>query len=139
MISAVYLFGSRAVGDARPDSDYDLLVDVEDGISYLDLFAFQDALEDVLGCGVDIVTSRSLGSGDPFSERILSQKVLLWSRRSRHPTGDEVSEPSFSSAASLSISSNLVCMTLRSTDSKLLVYSAANIIEMHSSGTMKVR
>lgn len=139
MISAVYLFGSRAVGDARPDSDYDLLVDVEDGISYLGLFAFQDALEDVLGRGVDIVTSRSLGSGDPFSERILSQKVLLWSRRSRHPTGDEVSELSFSSTASLSISSNLVCMTLRSTDSKLLVYSAANIIEMHSSGTMNVR
>ncbi len=27
---AVYLFGSRARGDARPDSDYDLLVIVSD-------------------------------------------------------------------------------------------------------------
>lgn len=138
-VSTVYLFGSRAAGDPGPDSDDDLLVDVDDGISYSDLFAVQDALEDILGRSVDIVTTGGLRTGDPFSERVPSRKVLLWSRRSHHLTGDAASEPSFSSAASLSISSNLVCMTLRSTDSKLFVYSAANMIEMHSRGTMNVR
>lgn len=77
-ISAVYLIGSRAAGDARRTSDYDFLLDVQDGFSYMDMFAFQDALEDALGRDVDAVTSRSLKAGEPFTERVLSQKVLVY-------------------------------------------------------------
>lgn len=54
------LFGSLARGEAGPDSDVDLLVDLPvpyDGMRYLTLLL---ALEDLLGCRVDLVTSDSL-------------------------------------------------------------------------------
>jgi hypothetical protein len=51
------LFGSRAAGDARPDSDYDLLYKLEPGAflsltGYLDL---KEEIERVLGLPVDLV------------------------------------------------------------------------------------
>ena len=54
------LFGSEARGDARPDSDIDLLVDMEDGRSLLDLIGLGQDLEDLLGRHVDVVTASSL-------------------------------------------------------------------------------
>jgi predicted nucleotidyltransferase len=54
------LFGSEARGDARPDSDIDLLVDMEDGRSLLDLIGLSQDLEDLLGRHVDVVTASSL-------------------------------------------------------------------------------
>jgi hypothetical protein len=54
------LFGSVARGTAGPDSDVDLIIELPtpyDGMHYLRLLP---ALEDLLGCRVDLVTPDSL-------------------------------------------------------------------------------
>jgi predicted nucleotidyltransferase len=56
----VRVFGSLAQGRARPDSDLDLLVDLEPGLSLLDLVARKQDLEDLLSRPVDIVTEAAV-------------------------------------------------------------------------------
>ncbi len=56
----VRVFGSVARGDARPDSDIDLLVNLEKGRSLLDLARLLRELQDLLGCNVDLVTEAGL-------------------------------------------------------------------------------
>lgn len=55
---SVRLFGSVARGDERPDSDIDLLVELEPGRSLLDLIGLENDLADALGRKVDAVTLR---------------------------------------------------------------------------------
>ena len=50
----IRIFGSYARGDDRPDSDIDILIDLEEGRSLLDLIAIQQDLEDLLGRKVDV-------------------------------------------------------------------------------------
>lgn len=60
-VSFAGVFGSRARGDNRPDSDLDLLVRFErDDKSLLDLVHIQNLISDELGCNVDLVTEESL-------------------------------------------------------------------------------
>ena len=47
-IRAMYLFGSRATGTARPDSDYDILLVVSDGFSLQDKDALYDQVMETL-------------------------------------------------------------------------------------------
>ena len=55
------VFGSVARGEAGPESDLDLLVEMEPGRSLLDHIALiQDLEEEVLGCRVDVVTEAGL-------------------------------------------------------------------------------
>lgn len=57
---SVRVFGSRARGDAGPESDLDLLVTLEPGRGLLDLVAIKQDLEDLLRFPVDVVTEASL-------------------------------------------------------------------------------
>lgn len=52
--SNVRVYGSVARGDARPDSDIDLLVNFQDGRSLLDEVELQQELTALLGWTVDI-------------------------------------------------------------------------------------
>lgn len=71
----VCVFGSRARGESREDSDLDLLVDLEEGRSLLDLIGIEQDLEDLLGRPVDVVTRRELS---PYlRERVLAEAVPL--------------------------------------------------------------
>ncbi len=72
---SVQVFGSLARGEARPDSDIDLLVKLDPGRSLLDLIAIKQDLEDLLGCNVDVVTEAAIS---PYiRDRVLKEAVSL--------------------------------------------------------------
>jgi uncharacterized protein len=56
----VRVFGSVARGEAGPESDLDLLVDMDPGRSLFDLGGFLVDVEEALGCHVDVVTEKGL-------------------------------------------------------------------------------
>ncbi len=56
----VRVFGSVARGDARSDSDVDILVDMEPGRSLFDLGGLLYDLQTLLGVDVDVVTEKGL-------------------------------------------------------------------------------
>jgi hypothetical protein len=61
-VTRLGLFGSRARGDHRPDSDVDLTVDVPDDLrfSILDLIGVQHLVGDTLGLDVQATMRRSV-------------------------------------------------------------------------------
>lgn len=61
-VSQVRLFGSVVRGEERPDSDIDLLIDLDEDRGFGDYLAFIDELEALLGRRVDVVINRSLSS-----------------------------------------------------------------------------
>jgi uncharacterized protein len=67
----VRVFGSVARGDARPDSDVDLLVEMEAGRSLLDLGGLLMDLQALLGREVDVVTDKGLR--DRIRTRVLQE------------------------------------------------------------------
>lgn len=71
----VRIFGSVARGDARPDSDIDILIDLEPDRSLLDRIGLKYDLEDLLGCKVDVVTEKALHTY--IREKVLKQAVTL--------------------------------------------------------------
>lgn len=58
-VKKISLFGSRARGDNRTDSDYDFLISKGKVSSMLSYLAFVNDLEDALGTHVDVVTDTS--------------------------------------------------------------------------------
>lgn len=58
--SNVRVFGSVARGDHRADSDVDLLVDLEPGVTFLGLNRLRRELSELLGVPVDVVSSAAL-------------------------------------------------------------------------------
>lgn len=58
--TSVSVFGSRARGDARPDSDLDLLIEIAPGTTLFDLGRMHGELNDLLDIAVDVVTVGSL-------------------------------------------------------------------------------
>jgi len=71
----VRVFGSTVRGDARPDSDIDILVEVERGRTLLDVIALEQDLEELLGRSVEVLTDAGLS---PYlQQRILIEAVAL--------------------------------------------------------------
>ena len=60
----VSLFGSAARGDDNPESDFDFLVEFEQGSSLFDLMDLQEALQSLLGARVDVVSAGGLKDRD---------------------------------------------------------------------------
>jgi predicted nucleotidyltransferase len=74
-IQRVRLFGSVAREQSSADSDLDVLVKFERGRSLLDLIGFEQDLEELLGCRVDVVSE---GGISPYLEAdILREAVPL--------------------------------------------------------------
>jgi len=69
------VIGSVARGEARPDSDLDLLVDLDKGRSLLDHAALVIELETLLGCKVDVATEQGLRPR--VRDRVLAEAVPL--------------------------------------------------------------
>jgi predicted nucleotidyltransferase len=71
----VRVFGSLARGEARTDSDIDILVKLDPGRSLLDIIAIKQDLEDLVGYEVDVVAE---GAISPFiREEVLREAVSL--------------------------------------------------------------
>ena len=70
----VRVFGSVGRGQARTDSDVDLLADMEPGRTVLDLSELIPDLREALGRDVDVLEIRR---PSPAAERILREAVPL--------------------------------------------------------------
>ena len=74
-VQDIRVFGSVARGQSSADSDLDILVKLKPGYSLLDLIAIKQDLEDLLGCGVDVVTEAAIS---PYiREEVLKEAVSL--------------------------------------------------------------
>ena len=71
----VRIFGSVARGEAGPDSDLDVLVDMEPGRSLFDMGGLLTDLQELLGCPVDVVTEKGLR--ERIRDRVLKEAVPL--------------------------------------------------------------
>jgi uncharacterized protein len=71
----IRVFGSRARGDFRSDSDLDLLIKVSQGMSLLDVIGMERELEDLLGIEVEVVTER--GHHPMLRDEILAEARAL--------------------------------------------------------------
>ena len=58
-VERMYLFGSRARGDNRPDSDYDFLISIGKLDSLWKFAGFWGDLEDAFHSSVDVVTDET--------------------------------------------------------------------------------
>jgi predicted nucleotidyltransferase len=67
-VSDIRVFGSVASGNAKANSDVDFLVTANPGTSLLKLAGFQNNLEDLLHCKVDVVTD-----GKRFASAVFEQ------------------------------------------------------------------
>lgn len=77
-VASMTLFGSRARGDHRSDSDVDLMIDLEPGKSFslLDLAGLAQTIEADIGLSANIFLRRSL---DPdFLEATLGDEVKVF-------------------------------------------------------------
>jgi len=71
----VRVFGSHARGDSGPESDLDLIIELEPDRSLLDLIAIKLEIEDLVHRKVDVVTEAALS---PYlREEILQETVAL--------------------------------------------------------------
>lgn len=75
------LFGSRAKGNARPDSDYDFLVEFDptQRVGYFKFFDIERNIQNYLGLPVDIITTK--GTNKRLHAEIDQTKVVLYDER----------------------------------------------------------
>jgi predicted nucleotidyltransferase len=71
----VRIFGSAARGEVGPDSDVDILVDLEPGCNLFDYSGLKQDLEDLLGRKVDVVAEEGLH--ELIRDRVLEQAIPL--------------------------------------------------------------
>jgi predicted nucleotidyltransferase len=71
----VRVFGSMARGDDHENSDVDFLVDVEPGRTLLDVIAFEQDVQQLLGRNVEVLTDGGLSAY--LQQRILAEAASL--------------------------------------------------------------
>ena len=73
--SNIRIFGSVARGEARPDSDYDFIIELEPGRSAFEIGGLLMDLQDLLGAKVDIVTDKGLNKH--IREKVLKEAIAV--------------------------------------------------------------
>lgn len=80
-IARAYLFGSQARQEAGADSDVDVLVDLESGVTLFEFARMQSELEELLARKVDLVSSQGLNPRlQPYIDR---DKRLIYEKAPR--------------------------------------------------------
>ncbi len=74
-VTRAALFGSLAKGLTNESSDLDILVELGEGSSLLDLAALKLDLEDAVGLDVDVLTYRSVHPR--LKEQVLKERVPI--------------------------------------------------------------
>lgn len=77
-VERMYLFGSYARGDTKPDSDLDFRIDKGSLRGLFALGGLYADLEDAFGICIDLVTTESLDQD--FLRRIAPEEVLIFDR-----------------------------------------------------------
>jgi len=72
----VRVFGSVARGEALPESDLDLLVELGERRGLFDLAALQHHLEDLLGCPVHVMTTSGLPQAHANTREELEREAV---------------------------------------------------------------
>ena len=77
------LFGSRAKGGQKANSDYDFLIEFEPENQYtlLDIISLKNSLQGLLGENVDLITSQ--GINPRLSKDIEGSKKVIYDDRKR--------------------------------------------------------
>ncbi|MDR3599002.1 MAG: nucleotidyltransferase domain-containing protein [Desulfosporosinus sp.] len=75
-VERVWLFGSYARGEARPDSDIDLRIDKGRIRGLFQLSGFHLDIEEKLNTRVDVLTTESLN--EQFLKRISGEEIVLY-------------------------------------------------------------
>lgn len=70
-IEAIYLYGSQARGDARPDSDVDVLVVLRNDFSYFEMVERTGEIAARLSLQFDTVVSLAFSSLEKFNQQKL--------------------------------------------------------------------
>jgi len=74
-VKSLALFGSVARDESTAESDVDLLVEFEHSVGLFEYIGLQQYLESLLGCKVDLGTTRSL---KPYlKDRVLQEAILV--------------------------------------------------------------
>lgn len=79
-LSALYLFGSQASGDAGPESDLDLAVLADSPPDEVGLWQLSGQLADLAGCPVDLLDLRAASTVMQY--RIITTGRRVWARDS---------------------------------------------------------
>ena len=69
------IFGSFSRGEAKQESDIDILVEIKSDISLLDFIALKQEIEDILGKKVDLVEYETIKP--IIKDRILQEEVKI--------------------------------------------------------------
>jgi len=59
-VNKISIFGSYVRGEATPESDLDIIVEFDEGISLLDIVGFELDLSEQLGIKVELLTEKSI-------------------------------------------------------------------------------
>jgi uncharacterized protein len=78
-VAHMSLFGSRARGDNRPDSDVDVIVEVQQGRKFgLEAVGVYNLIEDQIGLPSSIVTRKGLTSDPAFRARVSHDEINVF-------------------------------------------------------------
>ena len=73
----LWVFGSCARGEERPDSDVDFLVKFGDGIGFFELFDFESEMSNEVGRKVDLINVTALDRSPCFAYNVKKEMMEL--------------------------------------------------------------